>query len=294
MSAKTVAVPLIPGPSEESAIRTAFLMARDVDGHVVGVHAPIAHETSTIKEMVMTRAGLGLSGEKMRALQAEEAQEVAREADTVRRDFFAVAETMQAATVEHPPAPAGLSASFKDLESGGAEALAAYCRVFDMIVAGQPKTDPHHVQRRLIQTMLYTAGRPVLMAPETPPTTVGDVILIGWNGTVLSARAAAISRQHVRTARKVGILTVESDNPQGPTADDLAEYLAWHGITATVETVRPGGRHMGDVLLQAASDFGADLLVMGAYSHTPLLEQLTRGVTNHVLSHAHLPVLMAH
>ena len=294
MPAKTVAVPLIPGPSEESAIRTAFLMSRSFDGHVVGLHAPVTHETSVTQEMVMSRAGLGLSGEQMREMQAEEDQEIAREAYEVRRDFFTVAEAMKAETVDHPPAPAGLSASFKDLNSGGAEELAAYCRIFDLVVVGQPKTDPHNIQRHLIQTILYTSGRPVLMAPETPPETVGETILIGWNGTLRSARATAISRQHIETAHKVGIVTVKSDHVHGPSAEDLAEYLAWHGITAELVEVESNGRHMGDVLLGAADSFGADLLVIGAYAHTPLREQLTRGVTNHILSHSHLPVLLAH
>ena len=54
------------------------------------------------------------------------------------------------------------------------------------------------------------------------------------------------------------------------------------------------GHHLGDVLLREAMRFGADLLVMGAYAQSPFRESLTGGVTNHVLSHADLPVLMTH
>ena len=292
MSVKTVAVPLIPGPSERSAIETAFRMARGFDGHVVGLHAALKPERT--RDMVMSRAGLGLSGDRLRGLHAEEEERSAHAAEQARRDFFAIAQAMQAATVERPPAPAGLSASFKALAASGAEALAAYCRVFDLVVVGQPKTDPGHVQRQVLRTLLFTSGRPVLMAPEAPPASVGEVVLIGWNGSILSARAAAISRQHVRRARKVGIVTARTESPQGPSAADLAEYLAWHGIEATILEVDLGRRLLGEVLLEAARDFGADLLAMGAYAHTPFRESLTRGVTNHVLSHAHLPVLRAH
>jgi nucleotide-binding universal stress UspA family protein len=292
MSVKTVAVPLIPGPSERSAIETAFTMARGFDGHVVGLHAAL--KPGRTKEIVMSRAGLGFSGDRLRGLHAEEKERTAREADQARRDFFAVAEVMQAKTVDHPPAPSGLSASFKALTAVGSEVMAVYCRVFDLVVVGQPKTDPEHVQRQVLRAMLFTSGRPVLMAPEDPPESVGEVVLIGWNGSALSARAAAISRQHVRRARKVGIVTARTESAQGPSACDLAEYLAWHGIDATIVEVDVGRRLLGDVLLEAAGDFGADLLVMGAYAHTPFRESLTRGVTNHILSHAHLPVLMAH
>lgn len=292
MSVKTVAVPLVPGPSERSAIETAFLMARGFDGHVVGLHAALRPERA--RDMVMSRAGLGLSGDRLRGLHAEEEERTARAADQARADFFAVATAMQAATVERPPAPAGLSASFKALAASGAEAMAAYCRVFDLVVVGQPKTDPEHVQRQVLRAMLFTSGRPVLMAPEEPPASVGEAVLIGWNGSILSARAAAISRQHVRRARKVGILSARAEDPQGPSAADLAEYLAWHGIDATMVEVDLGRRLLGEVLLEAATDFGADLFVMGAYAHTPFRESLTGGVTNHILTHAHLPVLLAH
>ena len=292
MSVKTVAIPLIPGPSEHSAMQTAFLMARGFDGHVVGLYAP--SKSNKVRDMAMSRSALGLSSDRLRKLHAEEEQQSVTETDLARDRFFAVAETVQAHAVDRPPAPSGLSASFKALSSGAPEAMATYCRVFDLVVVGQPKADPGHVQRRTLRTMLFTSGRPVLMAPENPPDSVGEAVLIGWNGSGLSARAAAISRQHIRRARKVGIVTARTESPKGPTAHDLAEQLAWHGISATLIEVDVGRRLLGEVLLETARDFEADLFVMGAFAHTPFHESLTRGVTNHFLSHSHLPVLMAH
>ncbi len=52
------------------------------------------------------------------------------------------------------------------------------------------------------------------------------------------------------------------------------------------------GLRLGEVFLREAERFKADLLVMGAYAQSPFRESLTGGVTNHVLSHAELPVLM--
>jgi nucleotide-binding universal stress UspA family protein len=50
----------------------------------------------------------------------------------------------------------------------------------------------------------------------------------------------------------------------------------------------------GQDLLDKARELGADMLVMGAYAHSPLREALLGGVTRHVLAHADLPVLMRH
>ena len=43
-----------------------------------------------------------------------------------------------------------------------------------------------------------------------------------------------------------------------------------------------------------AHELGADMLVMGAYQHSPLREFLFGGVTRHMLAHADLPMLLRH
>ena len=44
--------------------------------------------------------------------------------------------------------------------------------------------------------------------------------------------------------------------------------------------------------LAAASEFGTDLLVMGAYSHSRLRQLILGGVTRHVLEHSTIPLMM--
>jgi nucleotide-binding universal stress UspA family protein len=48
------------------------------------------------------------------------------------------------------------------------------------------------------------------------------------------------------------------------------------------------------VLLSRASDFEADLLVMGAYGHARVRELLLGGATRTVLASTPVPVLMSH
>jgi nucleotide-binding universal stress UspA family protein len=50
----------------------------------------------------------------------------------------------------------------------------------------------------------------------------------------------------------------------------------------------------GEALLAKAHTLSADLLVMGAYRHSPLRELLLGGVTRYMLGHADLPILMRH
>jgi len=70
--------------------------------------------------------------------------------------------------------------------------------------------------------------------------------------------------------------------------------LLEHGIAAQLHVLRIGAEPFGETLLQAAHRLGADLLVMGAYAHSPLRELILGGVTRYMLEHADLPVFMRH
>ena len=45
-------------------------------------------------------------------------------------------------------------------------------------------------------------------------------------------------------------------------------------------------------VIGACAEIGADMLVMGAYTHSRLRQMILGGVTKHVLAAAELPVLM--
>jgi nucleotide-binding universal stress UspA family protein len=51
---------------------------------------------------------------------------------------------------------------------------------------------------------------------------------------------------------------------------------------------------VGQGLLGAAKAAGADVLLIGAYGQTRRRELVMGGVTQHIIDHADLPVLMIH
>ena len=97
----------------------------------------------------------------------------------------------------------------------------------------------------------------------------------------------------MQRAEAVRILSAEEYQRRGPAATDLADYLALHGIHAEMATFRTVSNSVGAGLLAAAREFRADLLAMGAYSHSRLRQLILGGVTRHVLEHATLPVMMS-
>lgn len=172
----------------------------------------------------------------------------------------------------------------------------------DLVVAGQADPDDPlpAAARTLVEDVLMTAGRPLLLIPYAGRFgSIGTNALVGWTPTRESARAVHDALPLFTPAAKVTVLTVESsragsDTEVLPTAD-IAEHLARHGLdVAAARTVVSDGLSPADALLDYASDIGADLLVVGGYGHSRTREMIMGGVTRDLLRHMTLPVLMSH
>jgi nucleotide-binding universal stress UspA family protein len=293
MSIKTILVPVPNLLQARSAVETAFLVARRFNGHVVGLHVPPAFNKDKL-ETVMELASLGESSPLLR--EPGDTPMFAEDEDTqaARQLFEDVRKAMGVESRDKPCDPPEISGAFKVIAGDGPEVIAEQARIFDLVVVSQPKKDPDHSLRETLRAVLFHSGRPVLSAPESTPASIGETTLIAWSGSALSARAAAIGRLYFGRAQKVGVLTIADQQGHGPSAEEFVESLAWHDIDATLIEAELGRRRLGEVILDQAAAFGADLLVMGAYSQNPFRESLTRGATNHILSHAELPLLMTH
>ena len=109
----------------------------------------------------------------------------------------------------------------------------------------------------------------------------------------LLVKAVAAALPFIRKASGVVILTVpESDDPD-PSVARLARALRRHN-SVEVRSLPRGSAEPVEVLLKAAEDAKATLLVMGGYGHTRLREAVFGGFTRAVMENAPMPVLMAH
>jgi nucleotide-binding universal stress UspA family protein len=70
--------------------------------------------------------------------------------------------------------------------------------------------------------------------------------------------------------------------------------LTRHGMTVRTETTPSAGNHVSDILLSTASDLVVDLIVAGAFHHSPLHEAIVGGVSRELFRHMTVPVLMSH
>ncbi len=179
-------------------------------------------------------------------------------------------------------------------------AVAHRAQITDLLIIGQsdPDNPVPEVARSLIEDVLMTAGRPLLIIPYAGTFgPVGANTLIGWTPTREAARAVHDALPLLAPSAKVTVLTVEStvhDTRALPTVE-IAEHLARHGLdVSAARTVVTDGLSPADALLDYASDVGADLLVVGGYGHSRTREMIMGGVTRDLLRHMTVPVLMSH
>lgn len=123
-------------------------------------------------------------------------------------------------------------------------------------------------------------------------------VVIGCNGSIESIRAIHAALPFLRMAKQVILIDgdVRSSSDGGghlPHFDPFV-YLLRHHITARPQYIRASSDLAGDILLKEARNAQIDLLVMGAYGHSPMRERVFGGATRRVLEEADIPVLMQH
>lgn len=175
-------------------------------------------------------------------------------------------------------------------------------RSADLVILGQTdRDDPEsYIAEHFPETVLLGAGGPVLLMPYTGSfESVGERVLVGWNGSREASRAVHDAMPFIARAGHVTIVAASTSfTPAESQASctDLAAMLARHGAT-TVDITRfdsAATESTGDALLSYAADGGYDLLVMGAYGHARLQELVLGGATRSILATMTLPVLMSH
>lgn len=186
---------------------------------------------------------------------------------------------------------------WREIEGEANDVVGEYGRLFDLIIMARVSRKSPNDWSSTYEAALFDSGRPLLIAPQTPPEKLGETIVIAWNGSTETARTIAFGMPLLKDAKKVTVLSVKGamgGMVPGPSGDQVAAHLARGGIAATAETVQANGRSSGVAVLEEAGRLGADLLLKGAFTHNRLRQMIFGGTTRHVLAEAGIPLLIAH
>ena len=290
MAYRRLLLPLTGTAAGESALGTARSAARIWGAHVHCLHVRVdARDVAPL-------AGEGLSGAMIEEMMAATERESGERADRVRGLFQKFTANLGGVTLADNPDTAaktdGPTLSFESMVGREEDIVAQQSRLYDLAVVPHPEAGEDVSSSDALHAILFDSGRPVLIAPRTPPAVIGTRICIAWNGTAESAAAVAAALPWLHQASAVRILCADEYQRRGPKAEGIQAYLRWHGIDADLMPFKPQTRDVGAGLLGAVRDFGADMLSMGAYSHSRLRQLILGGVTRHVLENAEIPVLM--
>lgn len=175
--------------------------------------------------------------------------------------------------------------------------ILASARAADLIVVARPQPPGNLMHGPDVGNLMMQAGRPVLVVPADVAEISFERVVVAWKDTRESRRAVSDALPILRKAREVHVLVIhEAEANEAAVlagADDVVNFLARHGVKA-VAIARPGYGGVGKSIDECAEEFGADIIVAGAFGHSRFTEWLFGGVTRHLLRDLKMSVLFSH
>ena len=278
MGFKDLLVVLDASPASQTRLTLAASLALRFSSHLIGLHPSSTAMDSYMSGSFDSTLLDAAMREHLSRLEARSAQ--------VRSAFDRMVQTT------------GLSAEWRVARGFPGPDTALHARYVDLAIVGQRRPQDDALDDPDPADVVMNSGGPVLVVPYVGRfETIERHALVAWNASNQAARAVRDALPLLKQCKAVTVLAV---NPrQGGAAHgaepgaDIALHLARHGVTvelsSSVAAVDPA-----DEILSRASDYGSDLIVMGAYGRPRLRELVLGGVTRSILGQMTVPVLMAH
>ncbi|BEG73571.1 universal stress protein [Achromobacter xylosoxidans] len=257
----------------------ALALARRHKAELVGIYASSAPLQYYYGESVMMSRTLDV----MRDLQAQNR-------GAVQNAFLEAAATADVPAVVRAGA------------SSPSASVALLGRTSDLLVVSQQNREDIEAahENEFVEQTLLAAGRPVLVVPSSGDfPVIGDRVLYCWDGSREAARALADAAPLLRLASHLVVLTMDEGaatrKEEAVPFEDLATYCIAQGMPAPDHARRDiKGVGVGGTILNAAADYSADLVVMGAYGHSKFREWAMGGATASILKSMTVPIMFSH
>ena len=286
---KTILVPAAGSDSDAGVFTSALAIARPFGAHIGFLHVRI--DTGAFAATIMPEVSTPQLVTDLINRMEEESEQREQKAKELfesfcRREGLAFAGTQSQLS----------ECSARWLREIGSELywLVEHARTADLLVIGRPG-DNQRAPSEALEAALINSGRPLLIPPSAPISTLPDTVVIAWKSTPEASRAVAAAMPFLSIAKLIVSITVAEKETtiaeEG--AVRLLANLRWDGFSASVRHLEPGVQGAAETLLAAARE-QAGLLVMGGYGHSRLREWIFGGFTQRVLREAEIPVLLAH
>jgi len=275
---RNIAVFLDASPRGEKVGREAAVLAQHHNAHLIGVCG--------IKLLASHPSNSNVRGGAIR--EAIEAQRRSEEQQALIAERWFI-EFLQEYKI---------SSEFRFVRSHDPNADSALRTLHcDLIVAAHPI--PEHLPPHWsAEQLLLLTGIPVLLIPtDWAGSKIGRHVVIAWNRSREARRAANDAMPFISAADDVTILIVDDDRDFERFGDspgnNLLHHLSRHEAKVQIARVSSEGASIAGIIATEADKRGADLLVVGAYSHSRSAETLFGGVTRSLLSDIRIPMFIS-
>jgi nucleotide-binding universal stress UspA family protein len=288
MAIKTILVPVGGNKASLTALNRAFVIAERFGAHIKAVH-------------VMERAFDAVSFEfhlpaQLRgSVKASSEQSALQQAEEYRQAFELACKKANVTISDKPTAGDNASAGWHQEFGHVEDVLVRHARLSDVVTVPQPVLTTGPARRspvgRAIEAMLCGTGRPVLIDPPNAEIKQCNSVAIGWNESTEASRAVAMTLPWLT---KMTAVTVLASKKRERGANELVEYLTWHGVMSKIAFLDGKGESVGEAMLNICKENNTGFLIVGGFSHSRARELLFGGVTRHLLSQSSIPTLMVH
>ncbi len=279
MALKDVLVVCDASEANDHRVETALLLAKVYNAHVSGLHLK--------PYPVIPIYGYG-NPEVIPYYSEEQIEEANANAEAMKESF-----KKKASMLEVP-------CEWNEIEGIDPRYIVDKSRYADVVLAprGYSRYGEENTQR-IADYLSINMGRPLMLIPDLKKVfNLPKRVVIAWDESLEAARAVHDAIPLLDLTENIQIVSVSSNNNQEKAnmifSDDLRTHLSHHGIFAEVVSLDKMTKGVGATIHQAALEYDADLIIMGAYGHTRFKEIVLGGATNYLLKHSTIPLFLSH
>jgi nucleotide-binding universal stress UspA family protein len=288
MSINTIVAPMTGGPTDRPALDAALTMAGPTNAHIQAV---FLHRDP--KHIALPQVGEGMTAGMIDTLVEAAERQVRNDRAAAHASYDEWRRANAVSESEVPALTNGITAHLTEVQGEMSTNLAKTGRMADIVCIVQPGKDDDDELSNLTTAALLETGKMVYLAPRNKTPEPIKSVAIAWNGSREAARAVAMAMPVLERAETVTVLAGTSAYLTPADVNAFTTSLKWHGINAKPRMFTMNGDQSGRLQAEAM-DAGAQVLVLGAYSHSRMREFVFGGVTDDIINAANMPVLMAH
>jgi nucleotide-binding universal stress UspA family protein len=286
---KLIMLPVADQPECKLALDAAFLLARQFSGSVMGCHLRPHRSERPPENLLHSYFGFSKSAVASSGLSDKE---VALKSKDAEKLFRRLAIENEFKLVKQPTLGAERVAQWHEMVGSLDRLFSIVGPTTDVSIVSRPKKTSRGPGADFLLAALLDTGKPVIVLPQAPITSLGKRVVIAWNQSIEAARAVSAALPILQQAEAVEIVSSGPESRTGPKATALVNYLKYWSVRAT--RTRAKGRDAAAEILESYRSSGSDLIVMGAYSKGRFRQKVFGGVTEDILFRSGEPVFSLH